>query len=450
MNTAATAFVFITACALLAVPRSIAVLPLLIGTCFLPAYVGLEVGSLNFTAVRLLIAVGLIRVVVRGEWVGWHRSSLDTAMLVWAGWLLLTGLVRDDPVAASVFRLGLVYDALGVYLLVRVYCRTLQDVLHIGGLVVLVLAPLALAMLYEQTNSYNVFSVLGGVGETPLIREGRVRANGPFGHPILAGTAGAVCLPMFVALLSTQRRRALLGIAASLTIVICSASSGPIMSAAAGMLALFAWRVRNHMRAVRWSAVAAYVLLDLAMKDPAYFLIARIDLAGGSTSWYRARLIQAALHYLPEWWLVGTDYTRHWMWVVVAWSTQHTDITSHYIQTGVWGGLPLLFLLLWVLWRGFQVVGTRTQRHAQDKPVETRGVWALGATLFALAATGLSVSYFDQTIVFLYLVLGALGSAAVASHLASTEESARDVAAQPIEAGTVPTAQSACGGPYNA
>ena len=37
-------------------------------------------------------------------------------------------------------------------------------------------------------------------------------------------------------------------------------------------------------------------------------------------------------------------------------------------------------------------------------------VWALGASLFANAATMISVSYFDQSFVFLYLKLAAIGS----------------------------------------
>lgn len=415
MNAAATAFLSITAILLLFVPRRVAVLPLAMGACFLPAYVGIEVGSLHFTAVRLLIAVGVLRTVLRGESPFARRIPLDNAMLAWAAWLLFSGAFHDDPASALVFRLGLLYDALGVYMLVRAFCRTMQDVLGIAGLVAIVLLPLAAAMLYEKVNSYNVFSVLGGVGETPLVREGSVRANGPFGHPVLAGTVGAVCLPMFIALLRTARSRAVLGIAASVTIVACSASSGPILSAAAGALALAMWRIRDRMQSVRWLALAAYLFLEVVMKDPAYYLIARVDLAGGSTSWYRARLIQSAIEHLPEWWLFGTDTTRHWMWVVVSWSTSHTDITSHYIQTGVWGGLPLIALFLWVLWRGFSAVASALEHQSLRPTAGGLQVWAMGASLFAHAATGLSVSYFDQSIVFLYLVLGALGSATVAA-----------------------------------
>ena len=152
--------------------------------------------------------------------------------------------------------------------------------------------------------------------------------------------------------------------------------------------------------------------LDIIMKDPAYFIIARVDLAGGSTSWYRARLIQSAFEHLPEWWFAGTDYTRDWMWVVVSWSTKHTDITSHFIQLGVWGGLPLLFLFLWLLWKGFAGVAYVVRREMPLRRQTAFQVWTMGAMLFAIAITGLSVSYFDQSFVFIFLALGVIGSAA--------------------------------------
>jgi hypothetical protein len=153
-----------------------------------------------------------------------------------------------------------------------------------------------------------------------------------------------------------------------------------------------------------------YIALDVVMKDPAYFLIARIDLAGGSTGWYRARLIESAFEHLNEWWLAGTDYTRHWMHVAVTWSPNHTDITNHYLQMGVTGGLPLILLFIAILVKGFSFVG-QTLRKPGDLPQENLFIiWAFGASLFAHASTFISVSYFDQSFVFLYLTLAAIGS----------------------------------------
>ncbi len=348
---------------------------------------------------------------VRREWPAVPMVGLDRAMLAWAAWLVLTSFFHVAESSPLVFRLGLAYDALGIYALVRGLCRSIDDAHNISFLTALLLAPLAAEMLYEKVAAHNLFAVFGGVGEIPLIREGNVRANGPFGHPVLAGTVGAVCLPLMAGLWRDYRSRSLVGFAACLTIIFCSASSGPILSALAGIAGLYAWRFRTHMRQIRWMAVLGYIGLDIVMKDPAYFLIARIDLAGGSTSWYRARLIQVAFNHLSEWWFAGTDYTRHWMWVVVSWSPNHTDITSHYIQLGVWGGLPLILLFIVILWQGFTGVAKVAQRQDKLPPGSDFTLWTFGSSLFALAVTGLSVSYFDQSVVFLYVVLAVLGSA---------------------------------------
>jgi len=146
------------------------------------------------------------------------------------------------------------------------------------------------------------------------------------------------------------------------------------------------------------------------MKVPAYYLLARIDLTGGSTGWHRARLIESAISHLNEWWFAGTDYTRHWMPTGVSWSPNHTDITNHYLMMGVLSGLPLLILFVLIIVRGFYCVGAVVNMDSGLSLKDRKMVWALGASLFAHAATCISVSYFDQTFVFLYLNLAIIGS----------------------------------------
>jgi len=58
----------------------------------------------------------------------------------------------------------------------------------------------------------------------------------------------------------------------------------------------------------------------------------------------------------------------------------------------------------------FAAVG-RTLHLNQKMPLERRQlIWVLGAILFGHATTFFSVSYFDQTAMFLYLVLASIGS----------------------------------------
>jgi hypothetical protein len=199
--------------------------------------------------------------------------------------------------------------------------------------------------------------------------------------------------------------------------VYSSTSSGPILSMLAGILALFLWNYREKTRLIIWMGVIGYIGLTLVMNDPAYFIMARIDITGGSTGWHRARLIQSALEHFFEWWIAGTDYTRHWMPTGVSWSPDHTDITNHYIQMGVWGGLPLMMLFIAIILRAFSLIGKNVSISSKVSLKSEFVFWALGASLFAHAVTFLGVSYFDQSFLFLYLVLAAIASASFSKEI---------------------------------
>jgi len=357
-----------------------------------------------------LIAAGGVRIIIRREKLVGGRNSLDWLMLGWASWLVISSVFHKDPSAALVFRLGLALDACGIYFLVRIFCQSLDDVVMICRITVVVLMLVAVEMLYEKLAVHNLFSAVGGVDKIPEIRKGIIRASGSFAHPIIAGTVGSVCLPLIIGLWQQNRKTAFVGIVVCVVMLFASGSSGPIMGALAGLGALFMWRWRHWMRLVRWTAVIGYIMLDFLMKDPAYYIIARIDLVGGSTGWHRAALIEAAFKNLHEWWLGGTDYTRHWMPTGVPWSPDHTDITNYYLHMGVVGGVPLMLLFVAILAKGFSYVRQTLQQLDDLLPGSCFMVWALGSSLFVHAVTCISVSYFDQSFGFLYLTLAAIGS----------------------------------------
>jgi hypothetical protein len=403
-------FVLINTVGLLLLPRRWAPLPLLVGACYMTLGQGLVVGPFYFTVIRLLVLAGFVRIIIRREKIAIGLNRMDWLMVAGAAVAVTSSAFHDDRFGAMVYRLGLVYDSCGIYFLLRVFCRNLDDAVVIAKITVILLIPVAAAMVYENLAFRNIFSVFGGVPEIPQIREGRIRAQGPFAHPILAGTVGAVCLPLILILWNKHRRQAWIGVATCLVIVFFSASSGPIMSVLSVVVALAMWRYRLYMRQVRWFLVFAYVALDLVMKAPAYYILARINIASGSTGFHRAALIEAALKHLDEWWLGGTDYTRHWMPTGVSWSPAHTDITNHYIQLGVLGGLPLMLLFIGILATGFSFVGQRVRQVVGQSADEAVMVWCLGAALFAHVTTMISVSYFDQSFVFVYLTLALIAS----------------------------------------
>lgn len=372
---------------------------------------GFELGPFTFTVIRILIAFGFVRIVYRGERIVGKLNGLDWLMLTWAMWALASSAFHANASGALVFRLGLVYNTCGIYFLIRVFCQSIDDVFRLYIIIGLVLIPLSLEMLSENITVYNLFSMLGGVSPHANIRHGAVRAKGPFAHPILAGTVGAVCLPLMIGLWRKKRMVAFFGIFACLIIIVTCSSSGPMLSGLAGIWAVFMWRFRHRIRLVKWAAILGYIGLDVVMRAPAYYILARVPAVSGSTGYHRARLIQSAIEYLNEWWLAGTDYTRHWMVHGVSWSPDHADITNHYLKLGVIGGLPLMILFIIIMVKGFGYIG-QILRNSNDLSTEDRfTLWTLGASLLAHAATMISVAYFDQSFLFLYLNLGAIGSA---------------------------------------
>lgn len=422
MNGIAVAFVLINAIALVLFPRRWAPLPLLVGACYMTLGSGIEIGPFHFQVIRILVAVGVARVIIRGERFADKMNSLDWLMVTWAVWALMSSLFHKEVSEVLVNRLGLVYNGCGIYFLLRVFCRSLNDVISLCGIIAILLVPLSIVMLSEQATGQNVFSAFGGVAELSEVRNGRIRAQGPFAHSILAGTVGAVCLPLMIGLWRQHRKTAIAGTAACLSMVVTSASSGPILSALFGIGALFMWHWRHRMRLFRWCAFLGYIGLVLIMNAPAYYLLARIDLTGSSTGWHRAFLIETALAHLSEWWLAGTDFTRHWMDYGVGWSEDHIDITNYYLNMGVWGGLPLMLLFIAILVKGFSFVGQSLQQAADLSSDARFMIWAFGASLFSHAATFLSVSYFDQSVVLLYLTLAAISSLRYYAALQPLEE----------------------------
>ena len=412
LNAISAGFLVANATLLFFLPRRWALLPLLLTACYMTKNQGVVLGPFHFSAFRVMLLAELFRAVLRGERLNRRLNGLDCLLLAWAGWLLASSLFSEDAWQAAVYRLGIVYDVCGIYFLVCLFCQSLDDLLDLCKITAIVLVPVSVAMLSEKLTAFNFFSQLGGLDAVPYIRQGNVRASGPFAHAILAGTVGAVCLPLTVLLWPRSRTISLAGTVACLVMVYASASSGPVMSTVAAASALLLWRFRQATSVVIWSLIFGLIALYFVMEDPPYYILARIDISGGSTGWYRARLIQSSIEHLSEWWIAGTDYTRHWMATGLISTPGQADITNHYLQNGVWGGVPLLLLFVVQLGTGFSYVGKTVRRwSALAVPAPfVFVVWALGASLFAHAVTCVAVSYFDQSYIFLYMTLAAISA----------------------------------------
>ena len=408
MNPIGIGFTLIAGVFLATLPRRFAAIPLLLGALYMTLGQVLEVGPASFTVMRILVAVGILRALLKGERIANGINRVDRMLILWALWLIASSVFHTS--GAWVFRAGMLWSDLGCYLLCRIFVQDSEDVQRIFKALCVLLVPIAVLMLFEKSSGQNLFASLGGINELPDFREGRFRAQGPFSHPILAGTVGATCLPMALCLWNSYRKHALLGLFAASGIVFASTSTGPIMMVLFILFGLALWKARKRLRMIRWLALTAVIALEAVMKAPVYYLMMRIDIAGGSTGWHRSRLIESSLEHLDEWWLVGTDYTRHWMPTGLSAYEAHTDITNHVLAMGVWGGLPLMFLFIMTLVAAFRAVGLALREHESAPMEHPFLIWTLGAILFGHVANFLAISLFDQSVVFFYLVLAAIGA----------------------------------------
>ena len=268
MNPIALALFLACAAALLTVPRKWAPVPLLLGCTYMTLDQGINLGGISLPVYRMLLLVGTIRVVARGELLPGGLNLIDKLMIVWGLWMLFASLFHDPARAGPVTAGGVVFNQTLIYFLIRIWCADLDEVGDVIRIVALLLVPISMEMLAEKFTGRNMFAIFGGVPEWVLVREGKLRAQGPFRHPILAGTVGATCIPLFVGILKRHRLAAMAGISAGLVMVLTSASSGPVMSLLAGVAALMLWRAKVHMKALRVCAVLLYLALMVVMTRP--------------------------------------------------------------------------------------------------------------------------------------------------------------------------------------
>lgn len=397
---------FILFVAQITLPRKYAFLPLMIAGCHLGF--GKIIGDL--TIVRLLIIVGMVRAWSSGISKEKVKSKLDYAFMFFCIWMILSSLGHNlKPFNPWTYRLGMAFNIFGTYLYGRTYLPDINSFRRFALSMLIVLIPLGLLMIVEKRTQNDYYYYVGASSLNSAIREGKIRASGPFTHPILAGCAGATALPFAYLLWRTRRRKlAILGFATCISVTLACASSGPLAAVAVTGLAVFLWHWRTRLGLLRWGAVCAGLLFWIVKGKGPWHLMGSIDLVGGSTGYFRARLIDQSLTYLGEWWFVGTDYTRHWMETGVSFSTDHTDMTNYFIHLGVIGGLMLVIGLLSILIMCFNMIGRRMKALRGTKHPDEIVLWCAGTALAAHTISFVSISYFDQMYVLFYLLLGAI------------------------------------------
>ena len=181
-------------------PRRFAVCPLLIMTCLMPLGQELVLFGLHLFLFRLLLLVGALRVLCRGEARQLVWTQTDKIFIWWVVVSIVFGTMAKPSIDLFKSRLGEAYNAVGCFFFVRCVVVDLDDVWISVRTLALLCLPVAALMLFENRTGHNLFSIFGGVPELTQIRGGHMRSQAAFRHPILAGTFGATLFPVFVGL----------------------------------------------------------------------------------------------------------------------------------------------------------------------------------------------------------------------------------------------------------
>ncbi len=393
---------------LLFLPRKYAVIPIFIMMC-LAARQRITLLSLDWDFIRLMIVFGWARVLIRRETSGYRFHKLDLATTLWTVAATVGYVIQQASVSALILRLGASIDTLGAYFLFRILVRSWDDIRSLVRGMAIVALPIAVVFLIEKTTGRNMFSVFGGVPDITRVREGRLRCQGAFAHPILAGSFWASIIPLYVALWWSAKDRVLcvLSVGAAMLIIFACSSSTPVAAVMIAMLGWSVYFVRSYTSYIRWGIVGLLVVIQIAMQKPVYHLISRVDLVGGSTGWHRFHLIDQFVHRWDEWLLFGTKSTAHWGWGLY-------DVTNQYVLEAVRGGALALIFFIAMIVIAFRAVSVALRNVVRSESL-TAMSWGIGVSMLTHSMIFLSVSYFGQIVVLLQLAFALTASAALAS-----------------------------------
>jgi hypothetical protein len=406
-------------------PRRFVLVPLMFAAFLIPSGQTMVLGGVHVFAYRLVILAGLMRGVIsrpsEEPLFGSGYNIVDTFCILWALCHSTAFILQFLAMGAVVNQVGFLWDFLGGYLAIRFLIRDENDVQRTIKILASVAFTLGVTMLYEKFSHVNPFSYLAGYPIIPEVRNGSLRAQGPFHHAILAGTFGATLIPLFFWLWKSGQNKlfGLVGLASSTAIAFSAASSTPIGAFVAGIAAICLWPIRRNMRIIRWGIVIGIIALNFMMHAPVWWAIEHIDFAGGSAGEHRAELVDNFFRHFGDWWLIGTHDNVNWgfeMW----------DLSNEYIAEGETGGLATFICLVTVLVLNFRRIGNA--REAVDGEGNKEWYfWLLGATLFSHCVAFFGISYFDQTQLSWFALLGII-------QVATTSVLARQATTVPNEA----------------
>lgn len=381
-------------------PRRFFLFPFIMAASIVPNNQRIILLNLDFTLLRLLLLIGILRLTISGKTQKIHWNMFDKLILSWGLVGSMVYLFQQADFSAVILKSGVMLDSLGMYWLVRQVIYDWDELflaVKMFAIFAIITAPF-IAMEKFQGSSF--FSLLGPV--VAGFHRGRFRAAGPFPHYIIMGCFWASLLPFFYARIKTDKNKLFYWIAilAALSNVYFSASSTPIITLGAIIIFWKLYSYRMYGKTICWAICCTILMLSLAMKAPVWHLISRFDIFGGSTGWHRFFLIDNFVTHASEWFLVGAKSTAHWGHV-------QSDITNQFVLEAVRGGAITLLLFVVITYYSIKIPGKFSL--GAIKP-EMRWIsWGLCVTMLGHFVSYWGVSYFGQINILLFFMFAMVG-----------------------------------------
>ena len=389
------------------VPRCYVIWALLFTACFISPGQRFAFFTIDFHFQRAIIVVILFRILIMSEFQGIKLRGIDYAIFGCALSLILATLLGGRsqfflPVA------GRAADGIGIYLIARAYVRQLEDLRAVLLGAAIAAVPVMIGFIIEKSTTNNMFSVFGGVPPITVLRDGKLRAQGAYTHPIIAGAFWATFVPLFFAVVLAKARtiRAVItgwvGTISAVIAALMTASSTPIGGLLIGFGTWCLFPFRGHLRIIRWGVFFVLVSLHLLSDRGVHGVIfTKFNFIAASTGYHRYQLIQGAIDGFSQWALLGHRGTHF--------NRAYDDVTNDYIALALNGGLAAVVLKITAIVLAFISIG-KLMRAVQNNRSDLFLAYGLGAALLTVTITMLAVSMYHQGEIPVFLTLGMAAS----------------------------------------
>jgi len=390
--------------AIVTVKKENIIVPLIVAMCFLPADISLQILTLDFYAVRVVALVALVRIYFSGDNDRIRMNSIDHLFIFYnvLGAIIYI-LASQDRAGAFIYKSGSFVDSVILYVVIRnaIYSKeSLHLIIKTFSICVVVLLPF---IIFEYYSANNLFAILGRSAIS--IRNGEIRTSATFSHSILFGSFAAALVSVLWAEYKCGRSvLKLMAVVCCVFFVYTSSSSGPIVVLAGVVFFLFFFRWKQYSSLLFWVSLAVGTIVHFARESPIWHLLyVRISVKSGSTGWHRYQLMEAAVKEFRDWWLLGYGdmgpqwHTKYWAYT----HATFTDVTNHYLLLGVRGGFFTMCLFMILCYKVIKTLGAYST--GQDAMEDQWLWWGFTVMMLAHCITFLSVAYFGQITMLLYL-----------------------------------------------